>query len=387
MRSAARSGEPGGAGRRWRAGLLRLSLSVGLGAGLAQPAGAEEIRIGGSAALSGPAATLGQRYHAGARALFEQVNQRQAGIGGARIVMDLRDDGYEPERAEANTRELIEDPAVLALFGFVGTPTSRVALPYVRRTGMAFVGAFTGAGLLREPQHSSVFNVRASYREEARALAQAMKAAGVRRYQVVYQADLFGREGLEAMRAATAPLGLELVGSAMVKRNSVEVGAGVTALLTQQSGAEAIFLVSTYETCAAFVKQARERGYRGRFYALSFTGLEPLRAALGRAPNELTMSQVVPDPEDAGVPVVAAYQKAMREAGDRHFDAISLEGYIAARVLVEGLRHSKPPLTRASLVQGLEALGQLDLGGFAVRYGRGAHAGSAYVGLKGGGTP
>ena len=315
--------------------------------------------------------------------MFEQVNH-QGGIAGSRIVVDLRDDGYEPERAEANTRQLVEDPRVLALFGYVGTPTSRVALPYVRRTGLAFLGAFTGVDMLWDPVYTSVFNVRASYRDEAQALARAMKAAGVRRYQVVYQADLFGRVGLEAMRAATDAQGVALAGSATVKRNSTEVGDSVTAMLGQPGGADAIFLVSSYETCAAFIKQARQRGFQGHFYTLSFAGLEPLRAALGRDARELTMTQVVPDPEDTSLPVVAAYQNAMREAGEKHFDSISLEGYIAARVLVEGLRRAVPPLTRERVVQGLEAIGKLDLGGFTVHYRRGAHKGSSRVGLRSG---
>lgn len=350
-------------------------------AGLGPALAAEpELRIGASAALSGPAAALGLRYHAGARSCFEQVN-RHGGIAGARIVLDLRDDAYEPERAEANTRSFVEDGRILALFGYVGTPTSKVALPYVRRWQLPFLGAYTGADILREPGNPFIFNVRASYQDEALVLARAMKAAGVRRVNVLYQADLFGRAGLEAMRQVLAPLGLQLGATATVKRNTAQVGDAVQSLVTR-SRAEAIFMVSTYASEAAFVQAAQRAGFEGQFYTLSFVGREPLREALGPSMQEVSVSQVVPDPEDRSIPVVAAYQQAMREAGATGFDSISLEGYLAARVLVEGLRHAKAPVSRYSLRQGLEALGELDLGGFRLAYGSAQRRGSGYVGLK-----
>jgi len=120
----------------------------------------------------------------------------------------------------------------------------------------------------------------------------------------------------------------------------------------------------------------------GGFYTLSFVGLEPLREALGAGMQGVTVAQVVPDPEDRSIPVVLAYQQAMREAGEKLFDSISLEGYLAARVLVEGLRHARAPLTRASLDRGLATLGELDLGGFRVHYGASQRRGSSYLALK-----
>jgi len=350
------------------------------GGGGSAAAADAELRIAASAALSGPAAALGRRYHAGARSCFEQVN-RHGGIAGARIVLDLRDDAYEPEQAEANTRAFVEDERVLALFGYVGTPTSKAALPYVRRWRIPFLGPFTGADILSEPGNPQVFNVRASYREEAVALTQAMHKAGVKRLNVMYQADLFGRAGLEAMRAGIQPLGIALGAVATFKRNTVDVQEGVHALVGKSS-ADAIFVVGTYTSMAAFVKQARAAGFKGRFYSLSFVGLEPLREALRAAMQGVTVAQVVPDAEDRSIPVVAAYQQAMRESGEKSFDSISLEGYLAARVLVEGLRHAKPPLTRESLEQALATLGELELGGFGVHYGAEQRRGSSYLALK-----
>jgi len=338
-----------------------------------------DLRIGSSAALSGPAALLGQRFHAGAKAWFDQVNQR-GGVHGMKIVVDLRDDAYESSRAEANTRILAEDSRTLALFGYIGTPTSREALPFVHRLKIPFVGAYTGAAMLRDPFDVSVFNVRASYADEAGALARAMANAGVRKLAVLYQADGFGRAGLEAMRSAAGVAGIDIAALTSVKRNTSLDKAEVQAMI-ESAQSDAIFMVSSYGTCAAFVRQAREQGYSGRFYSLSFPGKEPLREALGGSLEGVTISQVVPDVQDRSLPVVASYQQAMRKSGDTHFDSISLEGFIAARVLVEGIRRATPPLTRESLRQSLDGLGTLDLGGFALTYSARRHLGSSHVEL------
>ncbi|MGM9516156.1 ABC transporter substrate-binding protein [Roseateles sp. DB2] len=360
------------------AALLGLGLGLGLGVELDASAAAEEdLRIGSSAALSGPAAQLGLRYHAGIRAQVEALNQ-QGGVQGRKLVMDLRDDGYEPDRAEINTRQLVEDPRVLLLFGYVGTPTSRVALPYLKRHGISFLGAYTGASMLYEPGPGRIFSVRASYMDESIALAAAMKQDGVQRFNVMLQADLFGRAGLEAIREAALSLKLQLQASATVKRNSTQMDEALDALINREP-AEAVFMISTYETCATFIRQARNRGYKGRFYLLSFVGLEPLKESLLGDMRHIRVAQVVPDPHDASLPVVAAYQKAMLARGDRQFDSISLEGYVAARVLTEGLRRIRGPINRESLQQALATLGELDLGGFKLRYQEESHRGSSLV--------
>lgn len=352
-----------------------------LTSGLFAPAlwAAESIRLGASAALSGPAASLGLRYHAGAHAALLAVNQL-GGVRGARVAMDLHDDRYEPDRALHNTEALVADPRVLALLGYVGTPTSMAALPLVKRHNLAFVGPFTGADALWEHNTPQVFNVRASYRDEARALAQAVKADGARSLNVLYQADLFGRAGLEAMKEAAAKAGLNLVAVATVKRNTTEVAEAVSSLVTRRR-ADAIFMVSTYQSCAAFMMEARAAGYGGRFYTLSFAGLEPLRKALGGSLKGLTIAQVVPDPEDAALPVVADYQAAMRASGEAEMDSISLEGYLSALVMLEALRRAERPLSRAGVLKALAALGRLDLGGFVVQYSASERRGAKLVRL------
>lgn len=356
--------------------MLRRPVLMAIAAASSPVRAAPLLRIGASAALSGPAAALGRQYHLGSQAALQEANE-QGGIQGRALVLDLLDDGYEPDRAVRNTEALVADERVLALLGYVGTPTSMAALPLVKRHQLAFVGPYTGADALWERSVPQVFMVRASYRDEARALAQAMREDGVRRVQVFYQADLYGRAGLEALRDAVAGAAdIALGATATVKRNTVEVAEAVRELTPDAQG---IYMVSTYQSCAAFVVQAREAGYRGRFYSLSFAGREPLRAALGGQLQGLVFAQVVPDPDDPQLPVVAHYQRALRALGSSSFDSISLEGYLAARVLLEALRRAARPLNRARVLQALAALGRLDLGGYRVQYGASERRGSRLV--------
>lgn len=340
---------------------------------------ADEIHIGSSAALSGPAAELGIQFHRGAAVYFAEVN-RKGGIFGRRIDPTLLDDSYEPTRAAINTDRLVNHDKVFALFGYVGTPTSNAALPFIASAKVPLVAAYTGADSLREPFNPYVFNVRASYREEAQKAVSSLRATSVKRINVAYQYDAFGTAGLDAIRAAARAQGVEIGQIASLQRNNVQVESAVHAL-TEVAPADAIYLVSTYATCAAFMRAARQRGYKGQFYALSFTGLEPLRRELNGKLKGITLTQVVPDASDSAIPVVAAYQKAMRAGGHEQFSSISLEGYIAARVLVEGLRRAGEHPSRQSLAQGLESLHDLDLGGYKVQFGPRQHNGAHWVGL------
>ena len=261
--------------RQWIGGLAAGVYSFGAPCEAASP-----IQVGSSAALSGPAGALGRRYHAGSAAALAALN-RAGGVSGRAIHLQGLDDGYEPSRAVKNTETLAANKEVLALLGYVGTPTTMAALPVIRRSGLALVGPYTGADELWERDNPLVFAVRASYRDEAKVLAEAMRTDRRQRLAVLYQADLFGRAGLEAMVAAVKVKGPGVVRSATVKRNSIAVESAVRELLAG-SAVDAIFMVSTYETCAAFVQAARAAGFKGGFYTLSFAGLEPLASGFAR---------------------------------------------------------------------------------------------------------
>ncbi|TXT38642.1 MAG: extracellular ligand-binding receptor [Comamonadaceae bacterium] len=338
----------------------------------------KEILIGQFAAMSGPAAQLGQRMQVGMQAYFAAVNA-QGGIHGRAIKLVTRDDGYEPEKAVAAVKALIQEDKVFALASAVGTPTGLAALPIVTEQQVPLVGMFTGAQALREPFHREIFHVRASYFDETERIVQYLTTLGIKRIAVFYQNDSYGKAGLEGVERAMTKRQLKPVALGTVERNSVDVTQAMANILKVEP--EAIVQISAYKSCAAFIKQARGKGFNGQFFNVSFVGSSALAQELGDAGQGVVISQVVPFPFGAKTPIAREYQQHMQAAGQKDFDFSSMEGYLTARVLSEGLRRAGKTLTRESLITGLESMNDVSLGGFTVHYSAKDHQGSNYTDL------
>jgi branched-chain amino acid transport system substrate-binding protein len=338
----------------------------------------KEIVIGQFAAISGPAAQLGQRMQLGMQAHFNAVNA-QGGVNGRMIKLVTRDDGYEPEKAAAAARALIREDKVFALAGSVGTPTGLAALPIIIEEQVPLVGMFTGAQALREPFNRQVFHVRASYFDETERIVQHLTTLGVKKIAVFYQDDAYGKAGLEGVMRALTRRQLKPVATGTVERNTVDVAKSLEAIL--KSEPEAVVQIGAYKACAVFIKQARAKGYGGQFFNVSFVGSKALADELGDAGQGVVISQVVPFPYAPNSPIVREYQQRMLETGEKEFDFSSMEGYLTARVLVEGLRRAGKNLTRDALITGLESMRDVNLGGFTISYSGKDHQGSIYTDL------
>ncbi len=336
----------------------------------------KEIVIGQFAAISGPAAQLGQRMQIGLQAYFNAVNA-QGGVNGRMVKLVTRDDGYEPEKAAAAVKALIREDKVFALTGSVGTPTGLAALPILTEEQVPLVGMFTGAQALRDPFNRQVFHVRASYFDETERIVQYLTTLGVKRIAVFYQNDAYGKAGLEGMVRALAKRQLKPVATGTVERNSVDVGTSLEAIL--KSEPEAVIQIGAYKACAAFIKQARAKSFGGQFFNVSFVGSRALADELGDAGQGVVISQVVPFPFVPNSAIVREYQQRMLDAGQKDFDFSSMEGYLTARVLVEGLRRAGRNLSRQSLINGLETMRDVNLGGFTVNFSAKDHQGSTFT--------
>ncbi|QRQ87784.1 ABC transporter substrate-binding protein [Cupriavidus oxalaticus] len=341
---------------------------------------ADTILLGQSAALTGPAASLGKQMNAGARLYFDHINQ-QGGIFGRKIRLEALDDYYEPEPAARNTRKLIEEDRVFALFGYVGTPTSQAALPLAIQARVPFFGPYTGARSVREPRSRYVFHVRAGYGDEATAILRQIQTTGLKRVAVVYNDDDYGKAELEELERALkggADSGVQLVAREAVVRNTVEIGDAMQGVTKARP--DTVVMISAYRTAGAFVKEALRRGYNGQFYNVSFVGTQALANEVGAKGSGVIISQVMPHPGNATLPVVREYLRLLQAAGKpNEFDYASIEGYIAAKAFTEGLRRAGKDLTREKLVTALESMRSVDLGGFIVNFTPENHVGSRFV--------
>ena len=372
-----------------RIAALVAGLSVGLApAGIAQDTGAggngvfpDSIVFGQSAAISGNARELGRNMNLGVRAAFEEAN-REGGIYGRMLRLMHLDDRYEGEAAIANTRQLIAH-GVFGLIGAVGTPTSMVAEPIASGAGVPYIGAFTGAELLRGEEQRFVVNLRASYYQETEEMVERLTTdLGIRRIAILYQDDSYGLAGRTGVRRALQRRGMALVGEGTYVRNTAAVKRALLDL--NENDPEAVIIIGAYRAAAHFIKWARKIGMRAVFVNISFVGSNALLNELGRSGDGVVVTQVVPFPSDTSVPAVARYQAALR-AIDPTADAgfVSLEGYLAGRLVVEVLRASADPAgappSRESFLRTLQDSGEIDLGGFSVDYGAGDNQGSNSV--------
>ncbi|CAN7452833.1 ABC transporter substrate-binding protein [Polaromonas sp. LjRoot131] len=364
--------------------LTRRKFSIATGASMLAGfniahAQADKIILGQSAAFTGPAAQLGIQFHQGAKVYFDQVNA-QGGVGKRLIEIRNLDDGYEPDRCAENTRKLIEDE-VFALFGYIGTPTSIAALPLATKDKVPFIAPFTGAMALRDPFNKYAFHVRASYNDETGLIVKQLTSLGLKKIAVFYQNDAYGKAGLDGVTLALGAQNLKPVALGTVERNTVNVAAAVKTLVA--AGPDAVVQIGAYKACAAFIREARKAGYGGTFYNVSFVGTQALADELGKDGAGVVVSQVMPSPYNAARPIAREFVDAVKAAGgNAQANFSSMEGYVAAKVLVDGLKRGGGKISRESLISGLESMGSQSLGGFSVSFSPTDHVASSFVELS-----
>lgn len=327
-----------------------------------------EIQFGQSAALTGPAEALGTGMRLGIEAAFSEANAK-GGVHGRKLSLKSLDDGYEPDRAIANTHALIEGEKVFALIGAVGTPTSKAAQPISTEGNVPYIGAFTGAGFLRDPSLGNVINYRASYAQEAEGWIEHLTTGlGYKRIAILYQDDSFGRVGLDGVTAALNKRSMELVAKGTYQRNTTAVR---TALLRiRKAKPDAVVMVGAYKPIAEFIKLARKVKMDATFVNISFVGSNALARELGADGEGVIISQVVPFPWDTKTPVVADYTKALK-AADKSAEPgfVTLEGYIVGRMTIEALQAAGPELNREKFLNTFYGGANMDLGGQAISFG------------------
>ena len=360
----------------------QLSIAAGAATLLGFPAvraQADKIILGQSAAFSGPAAQLGIQFHDGAQLFFDKLNA-EGGIAGRSVEIRKLDDGYEPERCAENTRKLIEQD-VFCLFGYIGTPTSLAALPLATKAKIPFIAPFTGAMGLRNPLNRYAFHVRASYNDETGLIVKQLNNLGIQKIAVFHQNDAYGKAGLDGATLALAALNNKPVATATVERNSVDVAKAVETLLA--AAPEAIVQISAYKSCAAFIRAARKAGYGGSFFNVSFVGTQALADELGKEGAGVVVSQVMPSPYSQTRPIAREFTEAVRKSGGKvSANFSSMEGYVAAKVLAEGMRRAGGKTSRESLIAGLESISNQSFGGFQVNFSATDHVASSFVELS-----
>src|ERR1700682_4818114 len=346
----------------------------------------QEIRFGMAAPFSGAAKELGRQMKLGIDTAFNRINEA-GGVEGRVLKLVTADDGYEPTRTGDAMKQLYEKDQVFGIIGNVGTPTAVVAVPYALERRMLFFGASTGANVLRhDPPDRYVFNYRASYAEETDATVRylvKLRRIPIRQIAVFALQDTYGDSGFAGVAKAVRTLGVS--DSAIVrlnyKRNTVDVDDAINQLKLQKPPIKAIVMVATYRAAAKFIEKTHDL-FPGMIYTnVSFVGSTALADELmllgPRYASGVIVTQVVPAVSGYSS-IVLEYKNALAKyfPGEAP-DYVSLEGYVAANVLIKWLKSTGPQLDTEKLIDVLENTRNFDLGlGANLGFGRAEHQAS-----------
>ena len=339
------------------------------------------ITLGMTSPFSGTNGVYGTDMRQVIQAYFDQVN-KAGGVNGRKIELVALDDGYETDRAVANTKTLIEEKHVFALLASYGSsPTTEAMNKVFGPAKVPLVGTISGAGSLREPLAQNpngryMFNVRASYADETEAIVNQLVALGLKNIGVFYQNDGFGKSGLDGVTVALKKHNLAPTVAATVERNSVDVTAAVEAIAKAKP--QAVVMVTLYKPTAAFVKAMKKSGQSPMFMTLSPVGTEQLVAELGPDARGIGISQVMPYPFNDIVPMVRDYQKLV--GGKGGYSYYGIEAYAMARVMVDALKRVGKDPSREKLTAALEGT-NLDMGGLRLAFSNTNRQGSRFVEL------
>ncbi len=351
---------------------------------------ANEIAVGMSTVLTGPASFLGTNFKAGVEAYLNMVNE-SGGVNGRKIKLIAYDDGYEPDRTVLNTNKLIKEDRVFCLLGNVGTPTVTAIKPVLAAEKVPLFGPFTGAESLRNPVSKYILHYRASYNQEVEAFIHGMvDGLGYRKIAVFYQGDTYGMAVLEAAKAALKKRKLAPVATGTYTRNFEDVSRGLEKIMAARP--DAVVMAGTYGACAKFITSWKQKTAGEKksaqdpiFMNVSFVGPEKLAELLRKYGDDVVVTEVVPPYTTylggARYPAVGEYLNAMQKyspAAGPNF--VSLEGFLATKVFVEILKRAGNAPTRESFIQTAESMKEFDIeAGNRVSFSNRNHQGSQMV--------
>ena len=320
----------------------------------------KEIVIGSCAALEGPSQFLGRETVRGAEAYFQLVND-EGGIHGRKLELVSFDDGYDPEKVQGCWDKLMQEKP-FALGFFVGTPTAVKYVPLAEKNQIPIVGLFTGAQTLYTPLRHWVVNVRASYFDETREQIDGLwKVLQYRKIGVIYPDDPFGSAVLSGVQAALMANGGAPVATASYVRQTNQAGSAIDQV--KAANPDAVVVVGPSNTVAPIVRQAHQKGWHPLFLTVSFVGTDELVQEAGSDADGMVITQVVPPYYMTDLKTVALYRRTMlKYAPGSKPNFVSLEGFVDAMVLVEGLKKAGKDLTREGLIRGIESLHDWDMG-------------------------
>ncbi|MBA3903688.1 MAG: hypothetical protein C0522_08455 [Rhodocyclaceae bacterium] len=358
-------------------------LCVGMLA-LAATAARAQVVIAQVAPMSGPIGVEGVEYNSGIKLAIAAANA-SGGVLGQKIALQTEDDEYNPDKTVAAIRRLGRSE-VVALLMPVGSPamTKVLAERVLDQTGLPVIGVVPGAEPFRKPHNPLLFHVRAGDLDQYRKIIEHSLTVGMRRIAVVYVDIPFGKAGLGAVEKMLKERGLDPAVRAAIAMAGPESLAQAMAAIAR-ANADLVLLISPAKRAGEFVAAAREAAMQAPITTLSYGHADTIcRVASAEKAVGVGVAQVFPNVRNRALRIVREYQNDLGRFGANGAkpSLMQFEGYIAAKVLMEGLRRAGKAPGRQKLVRALDSMREFDLGGFMVDFSESKHDGSGFVDMS-----
>jgi ABC-type branched-subunit amino acid transport system substrate-binding protein len=345
-----------------------------------------EIKFGIVIPFSGAVKETGRLMKLGIDAAFSRANE-SGGVNGRMLKLVAADDGYDPNRTVEAMKLLYDKEQVFGYIGSSGSANAAMAIPFALERRMLFFAPNTGANVSRrDPPDRYVFNYRPSYAEETATLVNylvKMRRVPPKQIAVLTQNDTYGDAGYAGVAKTFRAMGLpdNAILRVNYPRNTVDIDEALNTIKAQKVPVRAVVMVATSRSAAKFIEKAHEQLPNLIFANISAVGSSVLANELmllgPRYTNGVIVTQVVP-----GVSGYSSLVLEYKNALAKYFPGeppsyTSLEGYISASILVQGLKRVGPTFDTEKLVDTLENMRNLDLGlGAQLGYGRAEHQAS-----------
>jgi branched-chain amino acid transport system substrate-binding protein len=359
-------------------GAMQLTFGFALYAALSNLVWAQ-LRIGQPSSFTGSVAAGVKENTDGAKLYLDSVNA-QGGIYGKKVELISMDDKFDPKLTPVLARDLITQRGVLALFLNRGTPHTQALLPLLTEFKVPLVGPSTGAMLLHEPVNPWVFNVRATYQREAAKAIEHLASIGVTRIAVLETDDSFGADSAVGALKGFAKVRLNPVLQEKFPRENPDF----TALASRVHGAntQAMMVIGSASNIAKAVRSVRATGSQAQVVTLSNNASNGFIKQMGEHARGVIVTQVFPNERSVAFALIKEAQGLAKAKGLDSVSPAMIEGFAAAKVLVEGLRRAGPNPTSVRLRDALENIRNFNIGGLTISYSPTDHTGLDFADLS-----
>ena len=337
-----------------------------------------QILIGQTSSFSGPSAGAVAENTSGAKLYFDAVNAR-GGVNGSKLVLLSMDDNWDAGVAVKNAKTLILEKKVVALFLNRSTNLTEAILPVLDEYSVPLIAPTSGASFLHTPLKRNVFNVRAPLKREAYKAVLHLASMNNTRIAVMHANDGFGEDAVAGAKAGFSVTGISPKFIAVYDRKSPNFDE--LAARAIRENVQAVLLFGPSNVVARTTALMREQGSKAQIVTLSNNAAAGFIADMGNHAPGTIVTQVMPSERNVSVAMVREVSALARQSGVDLSPSL-LEGFLAAKVLVEGIRRAGPGVTSDKLRSALESMTNYDAGGLQIGYSPNDHSGLDFVDIS-----